>query len=244
MQSKTFHVYDQDNQAVQDAYAMLTANIHLNEREHRYKTLALTSCKPRVGKTTIAISLAIAMAGAGWKVLLVDGDMRKPPSDKRLGDESLLGLSDYLAGEAELRDTLCRTNIHNLTYLHGGESRQNPIGLLCSTRFEELSRVAKEEYHFVVFDTPALSSVVDASLIAARVDATLLVVEMGETSLDSLVPAKEQLEKVNANIMGIVLNKVKKYDYKKYFGSFDYFLDNKFATRKGLNRPVGKQANI
>lgn len=244
MQSKTFHVYDQDNRAVQDAYAMLTANIHLNGRDHRYKTLALTSCKPRVGKTTIAISLAISMASAGWKVLLVDGDMRKQPSDKRLGDVSLLGLSDYLTGEAELRDTLCRTNIPNLTYLHGGESRQNPIGLLCSTRFEELNRIAKEEYDFAVFDTPALSSVVDASLIAARVDATLMVVEFGETSLDSLVPAKEQLEKVNANIMGVVLNKVKKHHYKKFFGSFDYFLGKKFVSRKINNEPVGKQMNV
>ncbi|TYP69134.1 CpsD/CapB family tyrosine-protein kinase [Paenibacillus methanolicus] len=237
MQTKTFNVYNEENKAVQDAYAMLTANIHLSGPESHYKSLALTSCKPSVGKTSIAISLAITMAGSGWKVLLVDGDMRKPVGGKRLGDNTLLGLSDYLAGQADLLDVLCNTNINNLTYLYGGENRQNPIGLLCSTRFEELNAWAREQYDFVIYDTPALSSVVDASLIAARVDATLLVVEIGQTSMDSLKPAKEQLEKVNANIMGVVLNKVKKNAYKKYFGAFDYFFDgSKFVNRSSRDR--------
>jgi capsular exopolysaccharide synthesis family protein len=241
MQTKTFNVYNEENKAVQDAYAMLTANIHLRGNRREYKTLVLTSCKPKVGKTSIAISLAMTMAGSGWKVLLVDGDMRRPIAGKRLGGDSLLGLSDYLTGEAELSEALCQTNIKNLTFLHSGENRQNPIGLLCSSRFEELNVTARNEYDFVIFDTPALSSVVDASLFAAMADATLLVVEMGNTSLDSLKPAKEQLEKVNANIMGVVLNKVKKNDYKKYFGSFDYFSDDKkFVNKNPQNKTLKK----
>lgn len=233
MQTKTFNVYDQENRAVQDAYAMLTANIHLSGGNTKQnKSLAITSCKPKVGKTSIAISLAITMAGSGWKVLLVDGDMRRPTAGKRLGGDSLLGLSDYLSGDRELQEVLCQTNVKNLTFLHSGENQGSPIGLLCSTRFEQLNEVAKEQYDFIIFDTPSLSSVVDASLIAAKVDATLLVVEIGETSINSLRPAKQQLEKVNATIMGVVLNKVKKNDYKKFFGAFDYFMDGKKFIKK------------
>jgi protein-tyrosine kinase len=231
MQTKTFNVYNEENKAVQDAYAMLTANIHLNGNQHKIKTLVLTSCKPRVGKTSIAISLAMTMAGSGWKVLLVDGDLRRPSAGKLLSGDSLLGLSDYLTGETELSEALCKTNINNLTFLHSGGNRQNPIGLLCSPRFEEMNVVTRSEYDFVIYDTPALSSVVDASLFASKADATLLVVELGQTSIDSLKPAKEQLEKVNANIMGVILNKVKKNDYKKFFGAFDYFMDGQKFIR-------------
>lgn len=236
MQTKTFNVYNQENRAVQDAYAMLTANIHLSGINKQYRSLAITSCKPKVGKTSIAITLAITMAGSGWKVLLVDGDLRRPTAGKRLGGDSLLGLSDYLSGDHDLQEVLCQTNITNLTFLHSGEDQRNPIGLLCNTRFEELNRIAKEDYDFVIFDTPSLSSVVDASLIAAKVDATLLVVEIGETSINSLRPAKQQLEKVNATILGVVLNKVKKNDYKKFFGAFDYFMDGKKFLKKSKRR--------
>ncbi|WP_281884327.1 CpsD/CapB family tyrosine-protein kinase [Paenibacillus sp. YYML68] len=232
MQSKTFNVYNQESQAVQDAYAMLTANIHLSGNERRYKTLAMTSCKPKAGKTSIAISLAITMAGSGWKVLLVDGDMRKPSAGKRLGDDSLLGLSDYLTGQSQLEEVLCKTNIPNLTYIYSGVSGHNPIGLLCTAHFEEMMHITREQYDFVIFDTPALSTVVDASLVASKVDATLLVVEIGRTSIDSIKPAKEQLEKVNANILGVVLNKVKKNEYRKHFGAYDYFRDSGKFVRK------------
>lgn len=237
MQTKTFNVYNHENRAVQDAYAMLTANIHLSGNDKSNKSLAITSCKPKVGKTSIAITLAITMARSGWKVLLVDGDMRRPIEGKRLGgnslgEDSLVGLSEYLSGGYKLSDVLCQTNIENLSYLYSGENDKNPIGLLCSTRFEELNSKVKEEYDYIIFDTPSLSSVVDASLIAAKVDATLLVVELGETSINSLRPAKQQLEKVNANILGVVLNKVKKNDYKKFLGAFDYFMDaRKFKNK-------------
>lgn len=234
MQTKTFNMYDNENQAVQDAYAMLTANIHISNGQNVLKTFALTSCNPEEGKTTLAISLAITMAHSGWKVLLVDSDMRKPTAAKRLNKGSLLGLSDYLKGDLDLNDALCETNIKNLTYFSCGNDHCNPIGLLCSVRFEELRDNARNEYDFVLFDTPALASVMDGALVAAKVDATLLVVKMGFTTLTSLKRVKEQLEYLNANIIGVILNKVKKRDYKKYFGAYNYFFNSKrfFKNKK------------
>ncbi|MDR3541179.1 MAG: CpsD/CapB family tyrosine-protein kinase [Desulfosporosinus sp.] len=227
MQMKTFDVYDNANQAVQEAYAMLTTNILINDSPEMYKTFALTSCNPEEGKTSLAISLAIMLAQSGGKVLLVDADMRKPTAAKRLNKGSVFGLSDYLAEKVDLNDVLSETNITNFTYCACGNDHRNPIGLLYSSRFEELVNKVENEYDIVLFDTPALSSVADGAIVASKVDATLLVVKMGLTTLTSLKRIKEQLEKLNVNILGVVLNKVKKHDYTRYFGSYNYFFNSK-----------------
>lgn len=240
MQTKTFNVYDNGNQAVQDAYAMLTANIHISNDQKTLRTFALTSCNPEEGKTSLAISLSITMTHSGLKVLLVDADMRKPTAAKRLNMGSLFGLSDYLSGEVELHDVLCETNISNLTYFSCGNDHPNPIGLLCSARFEELIGQVRDEYDIVLFDTPSLASVVDGAIIASKVDATLLVVKMDFTSLTSLIRVKEQLEELNSKILGVVLNKVKKRDYKMYFRSYNYFFDSK----RFLNNKKTKNINL
>jgi len=232
MQAKTFNVYNNVNQAVQDAYAMLTANIYISNDQQPLKTLVMTSCNPEEGKTSLAISLAITMAQSDWKVLLIDADMRKPTAAKRLNEESKLGLSDYLSEKVEFDDVLSETNIPNFTYCSCGNDHRNPIGLLCSARFEELVEKVKNEYDIVLFDTPALTSVVDGAIVASKVDATLLVVKMGVTNLTSLKRVKEQLEKLNANILGVVLNKLKKRDYKTYFGSYNYFFNSKRFFKK------------
>lgn len=231
MQTKTFNVYNHDNQAVQDAYAMLTANIHLIDEKSKFKSIVLTSCKPGVGKTTIAISLALSMATAGWRVLLIDADMRKPSESKRLNNESLLGFSDCLSHERDISEVLCKTNVSNLTYVSCGRNTSNPISLLCSIRFKEFMNNVRNDFDFIIFDTPSLSSVADASLIAAKADSTLIVVKMGETKITTLKPAIDQLEKVNSNILGVVLSKVKKREYRKHFEAFDYFKD----SRKFMN---------
>lgn len=227
MQMKKFNVYDNENQAVQEAYEMLTANIHISNGQRVLKTFALTSCNPEEGKTSTAISLAITMAQSGWKVLLIDADMRKPTAAKRLNQGSLFGLSDYLIGEIELAEGLCGTNIANFSYLSCGNSQKNSIGLLCSTRFESLIDNVRNEYDIVLFDTPALTSVVDGAIVASKVDAALLIVKMGVTTLTTLKRVKEQLEKLNTNILGVVLNQVKKRDYKRYYGSYNYFFNSK-----------------
>lgn len=236
MQLKTFNVYDNQSKAVQDAYDMLTARIHINNSNTKLKTFVLTSCNPEEGKTSLAISLSISMAHSGWKVLLVDADMRKPTAAKRLNKGSQLGLSDYLSGKIEFNESISETNITNLTYLSCGSDYINPVELLCSLRFQELLNKAQSRYDFVLFDTPALESVVDGAIVASKTEATLLVVEMGSTSLKSIKRAKEQLEDLNANLIGVVLNKVKKRDYKRYLGSYNYF----FNTERFFNKEAKK----
>ncbi|EHQ89380.1 CpsD/CapB family tyrosine-protein kinase [Desulfosporosinus youngiae] len=239
MQMKLFNLYDHENQVVQEAYAMLTANIYVGNNKNMFKTFALTSCNPNEGKTSLAISLSITMAHLGWQVLLIDADMRKTAA-KRLNEGSQLGLADYLEGKIELDQALSETNIPRFTYCACGNDHHNPVGLLCSVRFEELVSKVRNDYDIVLFDTPALASVGDGGIVASKVDATLLTVKMGLTTLTSLKRVKEQLEGLNANILGVVLNKVKKRDYKRYFGSYNYF----FASKRFFNNKKVKNTNF
>ena len=94
MQTKTFNIHNQKNQAVQDAYSMLTSNINLNSEQREIKTIVITSCKPDVGKTSLAINLAITMAGWGKKTLLVNTDMRKPVEIQQTNGDAFHGISD------------------------------------------------------------------------------------------------------------------------------------------------------
>lgn len=238
MTLKTFNVYDNQNKAVQDAFDMLTAKIHINNSQKKLKTFALTSCRPGEGKTSLTISLAISIAHSGWKVLLVDGDMRKPTASKRLNEGALVGLSDYLSGKVDFSEAVSDTNITNLSYLACGSDCLNPVELLCSARFRDLLERANSRYDFVLFDTPAMESVVDAAIIASNVEATLIVVETESTSLPNIKRVKGQLENLNANIIGVVLNKVKKYEYKRYFASYNYFHEMKSKRKKDNNIPL------
>ncbi|AFQ45968.1 CpsD/CapB family tyrosine-protein kinase [Desulfosporosinus meridiei] len=227
MGTKTFYVYDHENQAVHDAYAMLTANILISNDQKPLKTICISSCSPEEGKTSLAIGVAISMAQSGWRVLLVDADMRKPAAAKRMNQGLNVGLSNYLMGDVELTDALSETNIRNFTYFSCGNAHPNPIELLCSTNFKILMANVRNAYDIVIFDTPALMSVGDGAVVASNVDAALLVVRMGSTTLKCLKRVKVQLEDSNVQILGVVLNRVKKRDYKKYFGSYNYFFNAK-----------------
>lgn len=221
MLTKYVNIYAQVNRAIQDAYALLTANIHFSNTSGELKTLTITSCTPKVGTTTVAINLAISLARSGWRTMMVDADMRKPGSYKRLvGKEDKSDNGDL---DVNIKGFSNNTTIPNLSYISYGSGHHNPIELLCSPKFSEFIREARREYDFVLFDTPALSSVIDGALIASKSDGAILVAEMGKTKKASLTRATEQLEKARANILGVVINNIIKRDYVKYAESYNYF---------------------
>jgi|LSQX01.2.fsa_nt_gb capsular exopolysaccharide synthesis family protein len=247
MQTNVFTIYNQNNKTVNDAYSMLATNLFLENKSGEIKSVALCSCKPGVGKTTMAINLAVTMARPDFKVLLVDADMRKPFSAKKLNADSIFGLSDCLSGDVWLDEAICRTNIENLDYLPSGESASNPVSLFSFSRYEELVTYMKGKYDFIIFDTSTLFTVADGAAIAARTDGVILVAQIGRTSLITMKKAKKYLEKADIKILGVVLNKVKKRDYKNNLELYDYSSDvKKFKNKKkpsivGEFSFVGKQ---
>jgi protein-tyrosine kinase len=233
MQTKTFTETIMDNRVIQNAYSILMGNVYLLGKENEFKTFAITSCNPREGKTSLSTALAITMAGMGKKTLLVDLDLRKTHTMKQSGQPNVYGISHYLKGDIDLNDALCKTNIENFVFLDSGKITGNPMSLLCSEKLNLFISDARKQYDYVLFDTPSLECITDAIIISTKVDATILVAKMGHTTIVEIKKVKEQLDKVNANLLGIVLNKTGKRSYKKNFNSYNFF-DKERSTAKTL----------
>ncbi|WP_035795830.1 CpsD/CapB family tyrosine-protein kinase [Clostridium akagii] len=231
MKTKNFQLYNPKNKVVEEAYSFLKANFTFSNVDKKYKNIAVLSVNPKEGKTTVAINFAINVARSGMKVLLVDTDLRKPVRGKRLGEDSEKGLSDYLIEGLYLKDVIVDTNIENLNYLPSGVKVVKPVELLSSNEFKQFISEANEKYDLLIFDTPALSSVTDGYIIASNANASFLVVRSGSSDLVNLKKTKEYLNKANANVLGVVFNRVTKAEYRKNFGGYDYFNKKKILER-------------
>jgi succinoglycan biosynthesis transport protein ExoP len=171
-------------------------------------TLAVTSPNEQDGKTTVAMSTAIAMAEIEPKVLLVDADFRHPALHKRLKGDQTPGLSDVLVGDSDLSAAIQPTKYDGLFLLAAGTTVPNPVKLIHSLRFDEVLARLRKDFRVVIFDTPALQPVYDGALVASKVDGTVLVVSAGLTDMPSTNKALQRLGTVSGvNLLGVVLNR-------------------------------------
>lgn len=206
----------------EESFKTLRTNIMLSGVEH--KVIAITSCTPNEGKSTISLSLAKSLAESGKSVLLIDGDLRKSILAGRVkSNEEIKGLTHFLSGLADTNEILCRTQEEKLVVIMTGLVPPNPAELLGQKRFEALVNSAKKVYDYVIIDTPPLGSVIDAAVIARVCDGAVLVISSGEISYKFARVVKDQLEKTKCPILGVILNRVDmkndKY-YGKYYGRY------------------------
>ena len=229
--------YPHPNQIVQDAYDSLIANLFNWNRNDMPKSIAITGRAKGIGKTTISINFSLALVMAGWRVVLLDVDLRKTGVSKRLASDNLLGVTDYLAKLAEYQDILTTTNFDNFTYIPCGDiANNNPIGLLHSARFERLMDQLKRDFDFVIFDTSALDANADASVIASKSDGVFFIAQVGE----STTRVQQELERLagrNVRVLMTILNKSTRSEYKRFMGFYDYTKTrkNKFTAIKHKN---------
>ena len=208
------------NNSARNAYEIMFNNLLISKGKS-IKSIVITSCKPNISKTDVAINLALSIADAEFKVLLVDADMRKPPN-KYIHNEAM-GLYDYLTKDISIEDVICESNIENLFYVNFGKAN-NKLSLLRSHRMEEFIRTASEKYDYIIYDTPSLATAIDASVIAPKTDGLILAAELGRTKIDSLRLAKNQLIMTNSKLLGVVLNKLKRGIFRSYklYNNFDH----------------------
>lgn len=209
------------SEPVEEALRTLRTNIQFCNTDKVVKTICLTSSIPNEGKSMTALNLAISMASANKRVVHIDADMRKPRQYKDITTKFNLGLSNYLSGMAELDEIISETNIDNLELVLCGPKPPNPAELLGTSRFKELLESLKGKYDYVIIDTPPLGSMIDAAIIASETDGTILLIEYNTIEYNKVLKVKEQLEKANARIIGVVLNKIPKKEYKDYY-YYDY----------------------
>ncbi|AND83737.1 polysaccharide biosynthesis tyrosine autokinase [Clostridium tyrobutyricum] len=209
---------------VSEAYRTLRTNIQFSSVDNEVQTIMITSSGPGEGKSTTSSNLAAVMAESGAETIIIDCDQRKPTLHKKFLVSNKKGLSDVLAGKAEFKDAVVSTGIDNLDLLTSGTKPPNPSGLLASRRMKTFIEELKEKYRYIIVDTPPVIAVTDAQIVSTYVDGCILVVASSQADRDAALKAKKLLEKVNANILGTVLNKVEAKG-KGYYGYYYSYYD-------------------
>lgn len=220
---------EKNNYQIEEAYKSLRANLQFCGDDK--KVIAITSCTPNEGKSSVSLQLAISLAESGKNVLFIDADLRKSVllGSTKVGQQTVKGLTHYLTGQSELQDVVYSTNIPKLYLIYSGPFPPNPAELLGGKNFRSFLKAVRKVYDYVIIDTPPLGNVIDSAVIAEECDGAILVIESGVISYRFAQEVKAQLEKSNCPILGVVLNKVDmqkqaygKYgkNYGKYYGDY------------------------
>lgn len=211
------------NTPAEEAYRTLRTNIRFLAFNDKIKTIAVTSYNQGEGKSTTSKNLGISFASAGKKTLLIDGDLRKPALLKEYISLIDIGLTNYLSSTESFNDIIKQTNIPNFFIIPCGPKPPNPAELVGSAKFKQLLNESEEKFDIIIIDTPPLGSVIDCAIIASQTDGVILVIEADKADYKKVQRVKEQLEKANARILGVVLNKMKKNEYKSYYSFYNYY---------------------
>ncbi len=212
---------------ISEAYRALRTNIQYSSVDRPLTTLLVTSTNPTEGKTTTVANLGAVMAQAGLSVIVVDSDLRRPLLHKYFDVSGNLGLTNALLDKNPHTDGyLQETEVENLRVLACGPLPPNPSELLNSQRMRELIEQLKGEADVLIFDSPPVLAVTDASILANQVDGVLLVLDAGATRREVAQRGKEQLDKVGANVLGAALNKLSHKGRGGYYYYYYYHSDD------------------
>lgn len=218
---------------VAEAYRAVRTNLQFAGAGKLLKLISVTSATPGEGKSTTISNLAVAMGQDGKKVLLIDGDMRKPVQHK-LFNLPNRGLSNCIVSDMKPSDLICPAVVPNVDVLPSGPVPPNPSELLGSVKMKEILHQVSEKYDYVLIDCPPILPVTDAAVMASHVDGTILVVDSGKTSPEEAQTAKARLLQGKANLLGVILNEVPAsrhsggYNYYYY-----YYYDEEHVKHKG-----------
>lgn len=217
-----------------EIYRTLRTNIEFSGIENQ--VIAITSCTPNDGKSTVSYYLASALAESGKRTLIIDADLRKSVFMQRFQiDKKLNGLSHFLSGQLGIDEVIYSSNKEKLYILPSGVFPSNPTELLGNGRMKKLIPALKESFDYVIIDTPPLGSVIDAAVISKKCDASMLILSYDTSSKTEAKKVVEQLKAANSNFLGVVINKAdvktrgyyKKYNgyYKKYGGYYNSYYE-------------------
>ena len=222
---------------IAESYRTLRTNIKFSSFDKKMQSILITSSGTGEGKSTTAANLAIVMAQSGNKTILIDCDQRRPNVHKLFKISNEIGLSNFLIGSIDFNKAIQKAELENLHILPSGTKPPNPSELISSNTMMEFVEELKKHYDYVILDSPPVIPVTDAQLLASYVDGCLLVVSFGEVEKEAAMKAHDLLNKVNAHIIGVILNKFEVRE-KGYYGYYYYGEDgNKLNRRfnKGKN---------
>lgn len=230
-------VHEQPFSGVAEASRAIRTSLLFMAPDHPYRVLLITSAGPTEGKTTVACCIAIAMAQAGQRVVLVDCDLRKPRIHRVFHKTTESGVTTALLDDGALDDDALRTDIPNLSVIPSGPIPPNPAELFHSERFKALLTRLSARFDRVIIDSPPIVAVTDAAILSTLVDGTLLVARAFSTQRDLARHGVRSLLDVGGKMAGVVLNAVDldKQEYK-YYHYYSYKKDGYYAEH-GADRP-------
>lgn len=219
-----------------EAYRMLCTNLQFSSVGEDLKTILVTSANASEGKSITVCNLAVSFAQIGKKVLIIDGDLRRPRLHQYLNVPNTKGLSNVLTQQVSLEDAMKET-VLNIKVLTCGTILANPAELLNSNLLKQLLKELKSQFDIILIDTPPVGVVTDAAILSTLVDGTLMVVASHQTDSDDVIRAMKLLNNVGARMLGSVLTKVptgrKGYHGNQYYG---YSLETERQSKKRNRR--------
>jgi len=228
--SRDLVVHNEPMSSAAESARAIRTNLTFMAAKEPLRSLLLTSPSPLEGKTTVAISVATALAQGGKSVVLVDTDMRRPRLHRAFELRSSIGVTSVLVAQKTLEAALQTTRVPNLSLLPCGPIPPNPSELLHTPAFAALVSSLKERFDHVIFDSPPIGAVTDSAIVAPQVDGVILVLKSEQTTRDAATSALKQLRAVGANVLGCVLNDVDVAKQEAYYGGQYYYSGYYYGT--------------
>ena len=225
-----------------EAYRILRTNIEFNRKNPAANTISVVSGGPGEGKSTTIGNLAFISAQGGYSTLIVDADLRRPVQHELFDVGNEVGLTNYLTTDVSIDDVIMPTGVENLSLLPSGTIPSDAVGILNSQRMSDLISELKLRYDTVLFDSPPVLGVSDASVLASEVDQTIIVVQHRRFPRAMLLRVKQAVLGVGGTVLGVVLNNVdlkhdqNYYYYTSYYGYYSPRDKDKDSRRSGSRR--------
>ena len=208
-----------------EAYRVLRTNILFSQKDPKLNTITVVSGGAGEGKSTTIFNLATVFAQNGSRVLVVDSDLRRPSIHKVLKVSNSVGLTNFLLKQNTLEEVIQTTPLATLDFMPSGKLPSSSMGVLSSAQMKELIRDLKRRYDYVFFDSPPIMGVSDASILASEVDCVLQVIQYRRYPQPMTIRAKQMIEKVGGNLLGIVLNNINMASDENYYYYSGYYYD-------------------
>ena len=208
-----------------EAYRVLRTNLLFSRQDEKLNTIVIVSAGAGEGKSTTTINLSTVFAQAGNRVLVVDSDLRRPTLHKLFKVANNLGLTNYLLKQNTIAEVVQTTPVPGLDFMASGKLPNSSMGILGSAQMKEMIAELKQRYDFIFFDSPPILGVSDASILASEVDLVMQVIQYRRYPQPMTIRAKQMIEKVGGNFVGMVLNNINMSQDEGYYYYSGYYHD-------------------
>ena len=214
-----------------EAYRVLRTNILFSRKDEKLNTIVVVSAGAGEGKSITVLNLATVFAQAGQRILVVDSDLRRPTLHKQLHVANNIGLTNYLLKQNKLDEIIQTSNVPMLDFMASGKLPSSSMSILGSAQMKEMVAELKQRYDFIFFDSPPILGVSDASVLASEVDVVIQVIQYRRYPQPMSIRAKQLIEKVGGNLIGILLNNINMSQDESYYYYTGYYHGGNYYSR-------------